>query len=256
MKTMEIFPLPAFEDNYIWCLRRDGAIAVVDPGDATPVLKHLAASGDRLCAILITHHHRDHTGGIAELTARYPVPVIAPALENIAGTTQPVSGGDHIALPELGLDFDVLDVAGHTRGHVAYYRLGSLFCGDTLFGCGCGRLFEGTAAQLHAALSLIGVLPRLTLAYCAHEYTASGIRFARAVEPGNPAVEIRGAEVGQRRAQNLPTVPFTIADELATNPFLRCAEPGVVATVKARLGREPASELEVFTVLREWRDHF
>jgi hydroxyacylglutathione hydrolase len=234
MKTMEIFPLPAFEDNYIWCLRRDGAIAVVDPGDATPVLKHLAASGDRLCAILITHHHRDHTGGIA----------------------QPVSGGDHIALPELGLDFDVLDVAGHTRGHVAYYRLGSLFCGDTLFGCGCGRLFEGTAAQLHAALSLIGVLPRLTLAYCAHEYTASGIRFARAIEPGNPAVEIRGAEVSQRRAQNLPTVPFTIADELATNPFLRCAEPGVVATVKARLGREPASELEVFTVLREWRDHF
>jgi hydroxyacylglutathione hydrolase len=256
MNTLEIFPLPAFEDNYIWCLRRAGIVAVVDPGDAAPVLKHLADSGDRLCAILVTHHHHDHIDGIAELMARYPVPVFAPAAESIAGTTQPVSGGDRIELPELGIEFDVLDVAGHTRGHVAYYRPGALFCGDTLFGCGCGRLFEGTAAQLHDALGRIGVLPRLTLAYCAHEYTASGIRFARAVEPGNAAVEARGAEVAQRRAQGQPTVPFTIADELATSPFLRCREPGVIASVSARLGRKPASELEVFTALREWRDHF
>lgn len=256
METLEIFPLPAFEDNYIWCLRKDGALAVVDPGDAGPVLKYLAHSGDRLCAILITHHHHDHIDGIPELTARHPVPVFAPAAEAIAGTTQPVAGGDRIALPELGIDFDVLDVAGHTRGHVAYYRRGTLFCGDTLFGCGCGRLFEGTAAQLHAALQHIGVLPRLTFAYCAHEYTASGIRFAHAVEPGNPAIEVRGAEVRRRREAGQPTVPFTIADELATNPFLRCTEPGVVATVTARLGRQPANELEVFTFLREWRDHF
>ncbi len=256
MDTLEIFPLPAFEDNYIWCLRRDGNIAVVDPGDAVPVLRHLAETGDRLCAILITHHHHDHVDGIAELTARHPVPVFAPAAEAIAGTTQPVTGGGHIVLPELGIEFDVLDVAGHTRGHVAYYRPGSLFCGDTLFGCGCGRLFEGTAAQLHDALERIGVLPRLTLAYCAHEYTASGIRYARAVEPGNAAIEARGAEVARLRAQGRPTVPFTIADELATNPFLRCAEPAVVAAVQARLGRMPAGKLEVFTVLREWRDHF
>jgi hydroxyacylglutathione hydrolase len=256
METLEIFPLPAFEDNYIWCLRRNGIMAVVDPGDAAPVLEHLAASGDRLCAILITHHHRDHTGGIAELTARYSVPVFAPAAENISGTTQPVSGGDRVTLPELGVDFDVLDVAGHTRGHVAYYGLGALFCGDTLFGCGCGRLFEGTAAQLHDALNRIGVLPRLTFAYCAHEYTASGIRFARAVEPGNAAVEVRGAEVSRRRAQGEPTVPFTIADELATNPFLRCREPEVIAAIRTRLGRNPASELEVFAALRDWRDHF
>ena len=256
METLEIFPLPAFEDNYIWCLRKDGALAVVDPGDAGPVLNHLAHSGDRLCAILITHHHRDHTGGIAELTTRHPVPVFAPAAEAIAGTTQSVAGGDRIALPKLGIDFDVLDVAGPTRGHVAYYRRGTLFCGDTLFGCGCGRLFEGTAAQLHAALQRIGVLPRLTFAYCAHEYTASGIRFAHAVEPGNPAIEVRGAEVKRKQEAGQPTVPFTIADELATNPFLRCTEPGVVATVAGRLGRQPANELEVFTVLREWRDHF
>jgi hydroxyacylglutathione hydrolase len=256
MDTLEIFPLPAFEDNYIWCLRRDGIVAVVDPGDAAPVLKHLANSGDQLCAVLITHHHHDHIDGIAELTARHPVPVFAPAAEAIAGTTQPVSGGDRVALPDLGIEFDVLDVAGHTRGHVAYYRPGSLFCGDTLFGCGCGRLFEGTATQLHAALSRIAVLPRLTLAYCAHEYTASGIRFARTVEPGNPDVETRGTEVARLRAQGMPTVPFTIADELTTNPFLRCREPAVIASIRARLGREPTSELEVFTALREWRDHF
>jgi hydroxyacylglutathione hydrolase len=285
MNTLEIFPLPAFEDNYIWCLRRDGAIAVVDPGDAAPVLKHIAKSGDRLCAILITHHHHDHIDGIAELTARHSVPVFAPAAEAIAGTTQPVSNGDRVALPELGIEFDVLDVAGHTRGHVAYYASagpsqggisppvggsepnlrawgantagrGTLFCGDTLFGCGCGRLFEGTAAQLHAALSRIAVLPRLTFAYCAHEYTASGIRFARAVEPGNANVEARGAEVARLLALRQPTVPFTIADELATNPFLRCNKPGVIASVRKRLGRDPTNELDVFTALREWRDHF
>lgn len=285
MNTLKIFPLPAFEDNYIWCLRHNGAVAVVDPGDAAPVLGYLAESGDRLCAILITHHHHDHIDGIAELAARHPVPVFAPAAEAIAGTTHPVSGDDHIDLPELAIEFDVLDVAGHTRGHVAYYapagpsqggmspsvgsseqglrawgtndpRPGALFCGDTLFGCGCGRIFEGTPAQLHAALSRIAVLPRLTFAYCAHEYTASGIRFARTVEPGNAVVETRGKEVTRLRAQSQPTVPFTIADELATNPFLRCNESGVIASIQARLGREPRNELEVFTALREWRDRF
>ena len=256
MEPLEIFPLPAFEDNYIWCLRRAGMLAVVDPGDAEPVVAHLDASSDRLCAILVTHHHRDHIGGIADLLKRDAVPVIAPAAENIAGTTRQVRGGDRIDLPELGIDFEVLDVAGHTRGHVAYYRPGSLFCGDTLFACGCGRLFEGTAAQLHAALARIGVLPGLTLAHCAHEYTASGIRFARAVEPRNQAVVVRGAEVAKLRSANLPTVPFTIAGELATNPFLRCREPEVVASVAARLGHQPADELEVFTALRQWRDAF
>jgi hydroxyacylglutathione hydrolase len=256
MDTLEIFPLPAFEDNYIWCLRRNGIIAVVDPGDATPVIDYLAESGDRLSAILITHHHSDHIGGIEQLTARQAVPVFAPKVENIVGTTQPLLGGDRVVLPELDIEFDVLDVAGHTRGHIAYYRPGSLFCGDTLFGCGCGRLFEGTAAQLHDALNRIGVLPRLTFAYCAHEYTMSGINFARAVEPGNAAIEMRGTTVASLRAAGKSTVPFTIADELATNPFLRCCEPEVVASVSRRLGREPGNELAVFTALREWRDRF
>lgn len=252
----EIFCLPAFEDNYIWCLRRAGALAVVDPGDATPVLRHLAASGDRLCAILITHHHGDHTGGIAELVRSHPVPVFAPAAEAIAGTTRPLAGGDSIHLAELAVEFAVLDVAGHTRGHLAYYRRGSLFCGDTVFGCGCGKLFEGTAAQLHDALRRIAALPADTLIYSAHEYTASGIRFARAVEPGNPAVDERGREVARRRDRGLSTVPFTLADELATSPFFRCREPGVIAAVRQRLGREPAGEPEVFAALREWRDRF
>lgn len=256
MTDLEIFPLPAFEDNYIWCLRRAGIVAVVDPGDARPALQYLDQSGDRLCAILVTHHHHDHIDGIAELTARQAVPVYAPGAEAIAGTTRAVAGGDRIALPDLGIEFDVLDLAGHTRGHVGYYRPGTLFCGDTLFGCGCGRLFEGTAAQLHAALQRLGVLPGLTLAYCAHEYTASGIRFASAVEPGNTAVAVRGGEVARRRAAGLPTVPFSIADELATNPFLRCREPEVVATVGRRLGHAPADQLEVFAALRTWRDRF
>jgi hydroxyacylglutathione hydrolase len=252
----EVFGLPAFEDNYIWCLRRGETVAVVDPGDAAPVFRYLAESGNRLCAILITHHHRDHTGGIAELTARYPVPVFAPAAEAIAGTTQPLAGGDHVALPDLGVEFEVLDVAGHTRGHLAYYRRGALFCGDTVFGCGCGRLFEGTAAQLHDALTRIAALPAETLIYSAHEYTASGIRFARAVEPGNAAIDVRGQEVARLRGLGLPTVPFTLAEELTTSPFLRCREPEIAAAAGQRLGHDPTSELDVFTALREWRDRF
>jgi hydroxyacylglutathione hydrolase len=255
-ETIEIFCLPAFEDNYIWCLRRGSALAVVDPGDAAPVLRHLTATGDRLCAILITHHHGDHTGGIADLVEHRPVPVFAPAAEAISGTTHPLIGGDRVLLPELAVELEVLDVAGHTRGHIAYYRRGSLFCGDTVFACGCGKLFEGTAAQLHDALSRIAALPTDTLIYCAHEYTASGIRFARAVEPGNPAIAARGLEVACLRDQGQPTVPFTLADELATSPFFRCREVEVIAAAGARLGQQPGSELAVFTALREWRDRF
>lgn len=252
----EISCLRAFEDNYIWCLSRDGLAAVVDPGDAAPVLDHLARSGHRLCAILITHHHRDHTGGISELTARFPVPVFGPAAEAIPGVTRPVADGDRVELPELSLDLQVLDVAGHTRGHVAYYRRGTLFCGDTVFGCGCGKLFEGTAPQLHAALSRIAALPADTLIYSAHEYTASGIRFARTVEPGNRAVAARGEQVQRRLAQGLPTVPFTLADELATSPFLRCREPAVIAAAAAYAGRSLTDEGQTFAALRTWRDHF
>ena len=252
----EIYYLPAFDDNYIWCLRRDARIAVVDPGDPAPVIDHLRKTGCRLSAILITHHHGDHTDGIAALLDHAPVPVYGPATEKIIGVNRPLRDRDTLPLPDLGIDLEAIEVAGHTRGHLAYYRRGTLFCGDTLFGCGCGRLFEGSAAQMHAALQRITALPTDTLIYSAHEYTASGIRFAQAVEPGNPALPGRAAAVTRTLAQGRATVPFTLAGELATNPFLRCAEPEVVASVARRLGRPPRDELEVFADLRQWRDHF
>jgi hydroxyacylglutathione hydrolase len=254
--AMEIYGLPAFEDNYIWCLRQGNAIAVVDPGDAQPVLEHLTTSGRQLSAILITHHHRDHTDGIAALLERYPVPVFAPAVESITGTTNAVAGGDRITVPTVNTEFDVIDVAGHTRGHVAYYHRGVLFCGDTLFACGCGKLFEGSAEQLHAALAKLSALPRTTMVYCAHEYTASGIRFATAVEPNNTALPDRAAAVQRYLAAGQPTVPFSLADELATNPFLRCRQPEVVDSASRYVGHPLKSETEVFAALRRWRDHF
>jgi hydroxyacylglutathione hydrolase len=252
---MDIVALNAFDDNYIWTLRAGGFAAVVDPGDAAPVLRHLAASGDRLCAILVTHHHRDHTGGIAELLARHPVPVWGPArLEQVGA--KPLADGDRLGLPALGLEFEVLHVPGHTRDHVAYYRRGALFCGDTLFACGCGRLFEGTPAQMHASLARLAALPPDTAVYCAHEYTLSGLRFARTAEPGNPALPGCLAAAQQRLAAHRPTLPSSIGLELATNPFLRLREPKVIAAAAARLGRAPADDVETFAVLREWRDNF
>ena len=253
MKPLDIFPLPAFEDNYIWCLRRDRALAVVDPGDAAPVLRHLADSGARLAAILITHHHRDHTGGIAELIARHPVPVFAPAAETVAGTTHPLQGGDRIELPGVGIDFEVLDFAGHTRGHLGYYRPGTLFCGDTLFGCGCGRLFEGTAAQMHASLQRLADRPASTRVCCAHEYTESNLRFAHLVEPDNEDIALHATRCRALRAAGKPTLPSTLDIERRINPFLRTAVPAVQAAARHH-GAKGNDEVAVFAALREWKN--
>ena len=258
---IEILALPAFDDNYIWLLRADGHVAVVDPGDAVPVLGHLAQTGDRLCAILATHHHGDHVGGVAELLARFPVPVYGPALENIPGVTHPLSGGEHIELPEINVGFDIIAVPGHTRGHIAYYgpslaEHGAVFCGDTLFGAGCGRLFEGTAAQMQASLARLAVLPAPTLVYCAHEYTQSNMRFARAVEPGSIAVQQRSEKVTKDRAAGRATVPTRIRLELETNPFLRWDAPAVRAAAASRLGHVPADAVETFAAIREWKNRF
>ena len=257
----EILALPAFDDNYIWLLRADGHVAVVDPGDAVPVLGHLAQTGDRLCAILATHHHGDHVGGLAELLARFPVPVYGPALENIPGVTHPLSGGEHIELPEINVGFDIIAVPGHTRGHIAYYgpslaEHGAVFCGDTLFGAGCGRLFEGTAAQMQASLARLAALPAPTLVYCAHEYTQSNMRFARAVEPGSIAVQQRSEKVTKDRAAGRATVPTRIRLELETNPFLRWDAPAVRAAAASRLGHVPADAVETFAAIREWKNRF
>ncbi|MBI4985300.1 MAG: hydroxyacylglutathione hydrolase [Rhodocyclales bacterium] len=255
MNSLDIFPIPAFADNYIWALRESGgAVAVVDPGDAAPVLDCLAQTRSRLCAILVTHHHPDHVGGIADLIARYPVPVYGPAIEAIAGVDRPLADGDSVVLADLGIEFEVLSVPGHTRGHIAYYRRGMLFCGDTLFGAGCGRLFEGTPAQMHASLARIAALPRDTALYCAHEYTQTNLRFAIAVEPDNADIRRRSEDTASLRARGEASVPSTLALELATNPFLRSEAATVAAAAQARLGRPAADPVEVFAAIREWRN--
>jgi hydroxyacylglutathione hydrolase len=257
----EILALHAFDDNYIWLLRAAGCVAVVDPGDAAPVLAHLEQSGDRLCAILTTHHHGDHIGGLAELTSRFPVPVFGPALENIPGVDRALSGGERIEVPGIGVGFEVIAVPGHTRGHIAYYGPnidgdGALFCGDTLFGAGCGRLFEGTPAQMHDSLSKLAALPAQTYVYCAHEYTQSNMRFALAVEPGSVAVQRRSEHVATERARGRATIPTTIKVELETNPFLRWNEPAVRSAAAGRLGHTPADAVETFAAIREWKNRF
>ncbi len=252
----DITPIPALRDNYIWALHDGRHAAVVDPGEAAPVFAWLRARQLSLVAILCTHHHGDHTGGIAELREVYNVPVYAPRTESIAGTTRPLSEGDRVTLPELGAVLEVLDIRGHTRGHIAYATKGLVFCGDTLFGCGCGRLFEGTMAELHQALQRLAALPDDTRVYCAHEYTEANIRFALACEPGNARLLARAAEVQALRAAGKPTLPSTIGLEKATNPFLRCAEPAIIEAAARASGMQAADELAVFTALRTWKNHF
>lgn len=249
----EVSFIPAFKDNYIWLLQRDRQAFVVDPGDAAPVVARLAADGLTLAGILLTHHHADHQGGVAELTERYRVPVFAPAAESITGRTHPLSGGESLMV--LGSTARVLAVAGHTAGHLAYLADGCLFCGDTLFGAGCGRLFEGTPAQMAVSLDIIAALPPTTLIYCAHEYTELNLRFALAVEPDNAAVHERIARVAELRRAGRPSVPSTLAEELATNPFLRCRQPAVIAAAQ-RHGATDASPVAVFAAIRGWRNVF
>ena len=251
----DVIRIPAFKDNYIWLLRKGTSAVVVDPGDARPVLDVLEREGLTLASILVTHHHNDHQGGVAGLLARYTAEVFGPASESITGITQPLQGGETISLASLGVDFQVFAVPGHTLGHLAYYGSGCLFCGDTLFGAGCGRLFEGTPAQMHDSLTRLAALPEETAAYCAHEYTEANLRFAMAVEPGNRRLRDRVDEVAVARAKGLATVPFTIALEKATNPFLRCSQPEVVYTARSK-GAPTQNALAVFTVLRQWKNDF
>ena len=257
---LAIIPIPAFTDNYIWLVRDGAHAAVVDPGDAAPVQSYLEREALTLCAIVNTHHHGDHVGGNAALLLRYPVPVFGPARETIPGRTHPLSEGDEITVPGVGLALRVLDVPGHTAGHIAYVGVGErppiAFVGDTLFAGGCGRLFEGTAAQMAASLAKLAALPGDTRVYCAHEYTLANLRFASAVEPESAALRDRLRREQDKRDRGLPTVPSTLADELATNPFLRTGVPSVVAAAEAHAGRKLATAVEAFAVVREWKDGF
>ena len=253
---LEIVPLPAFQDNYIWTLRAGKFAAVVDPGEARPVKDYLAREGLTLAAILATHHHPDHVGGIPELVDMKKVPVFGPKGEPIPALTHPVGQGDRVEIPELAAVFSVLDIPGHTRAHVAYYGLGSLFCGDTLFACGCGRVFEGTAAQMLSSLSKLAALPDETRVYCGHEYTLANIKFARAVDPDNAVLAAREERAKQLRQAGRPTLPSTLGEERATNPFLRCAEPVVVESANKYLGTRIGDPVSVFAAIREWKNRF
>lgn len=254
---LQITPIPAFDDNYIWLIRQSGQrrAAVVDPGDADPVRAVLDRDGLELSAILLTHHHPDHTGGVDELTDAFPeVAVFAPRDRRIAGVAQAVAEADQVRVPGLGLSFKVLEVPGHTATHIAYLGQGALFCGDTLFMAGCGRVFDGSPEQLGASLLRIAALPPETLCYCAHEYTLVNLGFAAWVEPDNERRQARLVEAEHLRAAGRPTVPAPLALELATNPFLRTREPAVIAAAEAFAGHRLHDEIEVFAALRRWKD--
>lgn len=254
---LQITPIPAFNDNYIWMLQQPGTAdtAVVDPGDAAPVIRRLRRDGLTLEAILITHKHGDHVGGVKDLKRIWPEAVVyGPAGEPIPAIERALAEGDRIELKGVGVEFLVLDVPGHTEGHIAYLHQDSLFCGDTLFAAGCGRVFSGTYEQLHHSLQRIAALPPETRLYCAHEYTLDNLGFAAWVEPDNPVLEQRRRDTEEMRAKDIPSVPSRLDLELQTNPFLRSSEPAVIAAAERYAGNRLNSPGEVFTAIRTWKD--
>jgi hydroxyacylglutathione hydrolase len=251
----EITAIPALKDNYIWAIHDDHRVAVVDPGEAAPVLAFLKARGLQLDSILCTHRHNDHIGGIAKLREVYNVPVYGRRHPDNPHITHDLREGGQLKLDAFGILFDVIEIPGHLDDHIAFIAPDTLFCGDVLFGAGCGRNFEGTPAQLHHSLQRLAQLPDSTRVYCAHEYTAANLRFALACEPDNVAIQQRVAATQQLRATNQITLPSTIALEKATNPFLRCTQPELIRILQQR-GLTDTSELGVFTALREWRNRF
>lgn len=256
--SIQILPILAFKDNYIWCLINEKTkhCLIVDPGEAKPVLTQLKQLNLTLDAILITHHHWDHTNGIRSILKLHPVPVFGPAKEKIVGMTQPVDEGDKVELTNWPISFEVFAIPGHTLGHIAYYGNKFLFCGDTLFTGGCGRLFEGTPEQMLNSLNKLAQLPDETQVYCGHEYTLANLHFAQAVEPSNAHIKERLEKTRELRQKNLASVPSSLGEEHLTNPFLRCDNPEIAHRVEKRTGKKFSTPVEIFTYLRQWKNNF
>ena len=253
---LEIIPLPALKDNYIWLLKNEGHVAIIDPSEAGPVLNKLNSNKLTPVAILITHHHWDHVGGIGEITQKHDIPVYTPKTESVEGSTHPVGEGDVVSMPQLGLELNILDVPGHTAGAVAYYTDDFVFSGDTLFTAGCGRLFEGTPPQMYNSLNKFKGLADSTLLYCGHEYTLANLQFAQAVEPDNKMIQERLTQTKIARERNEPTVPASMALEKETNPFLRCENAGVIESASNYVNQSLTVPAEVFAAIRNWKNNF
>lgn len=259
MTMFTVQAIPTLQDNYVWLIRAQDSdhVIVVDPGDAKPVIEAIRHQGLIPVAILITHHHYDHVDGIQPLLAQYPVPVYGPENAAIPGLTHPLSKSD--AQFSVHDDFpicQVIAVPGHTNDHIAYLIDDCLFCGDTLFAAGCGRLLGGTPAQLLASLKFINTLPTQTKVYCAHEYTVANLTFANVVEPDNLVTQQRLQDAQALRSQGKITLPSTLELERQTNPFLRCQKNSVIKGVEQHVARPLIDELAVFTALRQWKDSF
>lgn len=258
MQFIEIQPIPALKDNYIWAIfNRDTREAwIIDPGDATAVFDFLRLQNLDLVGILVTHRHWDHVNGIEPLTAKFDVPVIGPLKDNISQLTRGITNNDLLTFDQLPITFKVFEIPGHTKGHIAYYSPGMLFCGDTLFAAGCGRIFEGSPEELYASLQMLVSLHDATKIFCAHEYTLNNLKFAILVEPDNSDIEERLAKISKMRQDDLITLPSTILEEKLTNPFLRCHASTLIKNVERHVNRELKTPLEVFTELRKWKDTF
>ncbi len=254
-----MIPIRAFKDNYIWLLVHpvNRHCAIVDPGDATPVIDYIKKEQLTPVAILITHHHHDHTGGVLELKEKYPnIAVYGPTNDAVQGLDYRLNENDPVVIAPLEAKLRVIDTPGHTKGHIAFYGEGLLFCGDTLFAAGCGRLFEGTASQMAASLAKLSALPDDTAVYCAHEYTAANLRFAATVEPDNIDIKKRIQTVAEQEAQQQPTLPSTMRLEKLTNPFLRCDVSAVIKAAQTETKQPLTDPVSVFQTLRAWKDKF